>query len=78
MSEKQDQDKQPKSTEFIRAFTRFSHVGVTMAASVLVGVLLGKYLDLFLGSSPWLLLIFSFLGVGAALKVLFNISNDKQ
>ncbi|NLJ57354.1 MAG: AtpZ/AtpI family protein [Tissierellia bacterium] len=49
-----------------------------MAASILVGVLLGKYLDGLLGTRPWLLLIFSLLGVGASIKVLFNISNDKK
>ena len=77
LSKQHDQDEQPKSNEFLRAFTHFSHVGVTMAASVLVGVLLGKYLDEFFNTSPWLLLIFSFLGVGAAIKVLFNIPNNK-
>ncbi|HBT64732.1 MAG TPA: hypothetical protein DEB10_08755 [Ruminococcaceae bacterium] len=49
-----------------------------MAASVLVGVLLGKYLDGLLGTTPWLLLISSLLGAGAAIKVLFNISQNKR
>jgi len=49
-----------------------------MAASVLVGVLLGKYLDGLLDTTPWLLLIFSLLGVGAAIKSLFNIPEDKK
>ncbi|NLL80943.1 MAG: AtpZ/AtpI family protein [Tissierellia bacterium] len=49
-----------------------------MASSVFVGVMLGKYLDGFLGTSPWLLLIFSLLGVGAAIRVLFNISKDQK
>ena len=49
-----------------------------MAASVLIGVLLGKYLDRFFGTAPWLLLIFSFLGVGAAIRAIFTIPEDKH
>ncbi|HHU82611.1 MAG TPA: hypothetical protein GXZ26_06375 [Firmicutes bacterium] len=45
-----------------------------MAASVFIGVLLGKFLDGFFGTSPWLLLVFSLLGVGAALRVLFSLA----
>ncbi|NLN53511.1 MAG: hypothetical protein GX150_04315, partial [Firmicutes bacterium] len=36
-----------------------------MAATIFVGVLLGRFLDSLLGTSPWLLLIFSLLGAGA-------------
>lgn len=71
-----DKDKQPINSEFLRALAHFSHIGVTMAAAVFIGVLLGKYLDGLLGTSPWLLLVFSLFGVGAALKVLFNLSKD--
>lgn len=66
--------RQSKNRETIRALSYFSQIGVTMASSVLVGVFLGKFLDGLLGTSPWLLLIFSLLGVGAAIKALFNMS----
>lgn len=72
MSEKDNRGKQPKNNEMFRALAYFSQIGVTMAASVFVGVLLGKFLDGVLGTSPWLLLFFSFLGVGAAIKALFT------
>ena len=79
MSKHHNRDKQSsRNKETFRALTYFSQIGVTMAASILVGVLLGKYLDGLLGTRPWLLLIFSLLGVGASIKVLFNISNDKK
>lgn len=77
MSKRHNKNKQLINSEFLRAFAHFSHIGVTMAATVLVGVLLGKYLDSMLGTSPWLLLFFSLLGAGAAIKVLFNIPKDK-
>ncbi|NLB98637.1 AtpZ/AtpI family protein [Jeotgalibaca porci] len=49
-----------------------------MAASVLIGVFLGKFLDNFFHTSPWLLLLFSFFGVGAAIKSLFNWSDEDK
>jgi len=48
-----------------------------MVGTVLVGVLLGKYLDTLFNTKPWLTLVFSFLGAGAAIKALFSISSEK-
>lgn len=78
MYKQPNSNKRPKNTETFRAFAYFSHIGVTMAACVLVGVLLGKFLDGLLGSSHWLVLIFSLLGVGAAIKSIFKMSKDKR
>lgn len=78
MGKRHNKDKQLKNSETLRALAYFSQIGVTMAASVLVGVMLGKYLDGLLGTTPWLSLIFSLLGAGAAIKSLFDISKDKQ
>lgn len=61
--------------EFLRALSFFSQIGITMAACVFIGVILGKYLDNLLGTSPWLLLVFSLLGAGAAFKSLFDLGN---
>jgi ATP synthase protein I len=78
LSKQHNKEEKPKNSETFYAIAQFSQIGVTMAASVLVGVLLGKYLDGLIGTKPWLLLIFSLLGAGAAIKVLFNISKDKK
>ncbi len=78
MSKDDNGEKGPKNGETFRALAYFSQIGVTIAASILTGVLLGKYLDLWLGTSPWLLLTFSLLGVGASFKVLFNIPGEKK
>jgi ATP synthase protein I len=48
-----------------------------MAACVLIGVFLGRFLDGLLGTSPWLLLLCSLLGVGAALKAVFELGARK-
>ncbi|NLV86096.1 MAG: AtpZ/AtpI family protein [Clostridiales bacterium] len=48
-----------------------------MAACVLIGVFLGRFLDNLLGTSPWLLLLFSLLGAGAAFKTLLDLGQKK-
>ena len=60
--------------EILRAMSIFSQIGIVMIVCVLLGVLIGRYLDSALGTTPWLLLLFSFLGAGAAFKSLFDIS----
>lgn len=70
--------KRPKSGETLQALTQISQMGITMAAAVFIGVFIGKYLDRFLGTGPWLLLFFSLVGAGAAIKVLFNMSGNKK
>ena len=62
-----------KSSEFIKALSIITQVGLTVAACILVGVFLGRFLDNLLGTSPWLLLLLSLLGVGAAFKSLFDL-----
>ncbi|MGI6161248.1 MAG: AtpZ/AtpI family protein [Christensenellales bacterium] len=61
----------------MKALSFFSQIGITMAACVLIGVFLGRFLDNLLNTSPWLLLLFSLLGVGAALKALFDLAAKK-
>lgn len=63
--------------EFIRGLSFLSQIGIAMASCVLIGVLSGKFLDSLFGTSPWLLLVFSLLGAGAAFKVLFDLAAKK-
>ena len=63
--------------ELRRALTFFSQISVTIIACVVIGVLLGRFLDNLLGTSPWLLLVFSLLGAAAAFKSIFDIANKK-
>ncbi|MGI6566134.1 MAG: AtpZ/AtpI family protein [Limnochordia bacterium] len=71
-------DHQLKTSDTLRALAYFSQIGITMAASVLIGVLLGRYLDILLGTAPWLGLVFSLLGAGAAIKLMFSFSNSDR
>lgn len=74
LSKQNKNDKMAGRNKALQAFSQVSQIGITIAASILVGVLSGKFLDNLLGTTPWLLLIFSLLGVGAAIKSLFDIS----
>lgn len=77
MSKKNSDDNQGRNNKTIRALAQFSHIGVMVAASVFIGVMIGKYIDGFFGTSPWFLLIFSLLGIGAAFKSLFDIPKEQ-
>jgi len=60
--------------EIMRALSQLSQIGITIIVCILIGVFVGRYLDSLLGTTPWLLLIFSFSGAGAAFKFLIDLS----
>jgi len=62
-----------KSHEVVKALSLITQIGIYIVASVVVGVFLGRFLDNLFGTSPWLLLIFSLLGIGAAFKFLLDL-----
>ena len=63
--------------ELLRSLSMVSQIGLTVTACVLMGVLLGRFLDNHFGTSPWLLLVFTLLGVTAAFKSLFEFAKRK-
>ena len=63
--------------EIVRGLTFLSQVAFNIVACIAIGVFLGKTLDDWLGSSPWLLLVFSLLGAAAAFKSMFDLANKK-
>lgn len=75
--EKKRNEKNKERRAFMNAISFFSQVGITMVACVCIGVAIGYFLDKRLGTSPWLLLVFSLIGAGAALKSLFDLGNKK-
>lgn len=68
----------PKRNDTLRSLAQISNIGITMSVTVLLGVFLGKFLDSLLNTSPWLLLVFSLLGAGAAIKSLYDSSKGKK
>ena len=76
-AEKLPDDNKKKRNEFVKALSMLSQIGIIMVACVLIGVFLGSFLDKRLGTSPWLLLVFSLLGVAAAFKSIYDYAKKK-
>lgn len=53
------------------AISRASLMGTNMVASTLVGLALGYYLDKWLDTAPWMLLIWLVLGVVAGFRSMY-------
>ena len=58
----------------IRSFARAGTVGLHMVLSTFVGYLMGSQLDKWLGTSPWLTIIFLILGIVAGFRELARIA----
>jgi len=71
-----NKDEKKERRKSARAMSEFAQVGVTMAACIIIGVFLGRFLDRVLGTSPWLLLVFSLLGVISAIKSIFDLAKN--
>ena len=56
----------------VGAVSVLTHVGITIAACIVIGVFAGRYLDRVLGTSPWLLILFSLLGAAAAFRTIIK------
>jgi len=75
-----NQNKEPPKNarrEMYRAMSFLSHIAIMIVACIVIGVLLGMFLDNLFGTSPWLLLVFSFLGMAAAFKSLIDMGTKK-
>lgn len=69
--EEKEKDKEKENSTF-RVLWRASLVGIHLVASTFVGFAIGYYLDKYLGTSPWLTLIFLFIGIGAGFREVFK------
>ncbi len=47
-------------------------MGIHLVSGVIVGMVMGFYLDKFFGTKPWLMLIFLILGILAGYKNMFR------
>ncbi|HWP35103.1 MAG TPA: AtpZ/AtpI family protein [Thermodesulfobacteriota bacterium] len=52
--------------------TRYAAVGIEVAASVVIGLLMGMGLDRLFGTAPWLALVFLVLGSAAGVRALLR------
>ena len=73
-AEKMPRDNRGMGKEFMRAFAVLTQIGITIIACIGLGIFLGWLLDRLLGTSPWLILVFTFLGIAAAFKSIFDFA----
>jgi len=58
--------------KLIRQIASYSTLGLEMGLSVVVGAVIGYYLDKWLKTEPWLLIIFFLFGVVAGFRSLYR------
>jgi ATP synthase protein I len=58
--------------KMFKQIASYSTLGLEMGLSVAVGVAIGYYLDKWLKTDPWFLLIFIFLGAVAGFRSLYR------
>lgn len=57
-------------------YLRFSTVGLELGFSVIIGLLVGQWLDKKFGTEPWLLILFLIFGLVAGFRSLFRLHRD--
>lgn len=62
-----------KKARWTRSLVLVSQLGISMITPILACTLIGAFLDNKLNTSPWFLIVFILLGVGAAFRNLFYI-----
>lgn len=64
-------DEKPRRPDF-RRLAELSSIALILPSSIAVGLFAGYLLDRWLGTAPWLLLIFTVLGIVSGLLSLFR------
>lgn len=66
MTDKQDRRK------LFRELGKYSALGLELAIAVILGLAIGYYLDKWLGTGPWMTVIWMAIGFAAGLRSLFR------
>ncbi len=66
MTEKQDR------RELFRELGKYSALGLELAISVVIGLAVGHYLDKWLGTGPWMTVIWLGIGFAAGVRSLYR------
>ncbi|UCG38503.1 MAG: AtpZ/AtpI family protein [bacterium] len=59
-------------SQFLRDLLKFSTLGLEMGAAVVIGLLMGVYLDRQFGTRPWLTMVFLGFGFAAAARAVIR------
>ncbi|MBP8625294.1 MAG: AtpZ/AtpI family protein [Syntrophorhabdaceae bacterium] len=61
-----------------KSLINYSSLGLEMGLSVAIGIVMGYFLDRFFKTYPYLTIIFTFFGIGAAFKTIFMLIKKVQ
>ena len=56
----------------LRQLARLSTIGISLVAATAIGLLIGYGLDWWLGTGPWLTMLFTLFGIAAGFLNLFR------
>jgi ATP synthase protein I len=56
----------------LRQLARLSTIGISLVAATAIGLLIGYGLDRWLGTRPWLTMVFTLFGIAAGFLNLFR------
>lgn len=61
--------------QLFKALGFLSSVGISMVAATFIGLAMGYYLDKWLGTSPWMTLIFLGFGIVSGFRNIYILTN---
>lgn len=64
--------------ELFRLVSRFATIGLEMGFSVIIGLLIGIYLDRYFNTTPWMTIIFLLFGIAAAFRAMIRVAKESQ
>jgi ATP synthase protein I len=67
-----------KDRRLLRTIGVLSAVGIAMVAATVIGLYIGRWLDAFFGTSPWLTALFLLLGIVAGFRNLYQTARHAQ
>lgn len=68
----------PREKPLLKQLLEASTVGIQLVLSTFVGFGMGYFLDRFLGTSPWLTVIFLILGIFAGFRELLRVARRQN
>lgn len=60
--------------QLMRSLTFLSSIGISMVAASFIGLFIGYYLDKWLGTSPWMTLIWLGIGIISGFRNIFILT----
>ena len=60
--------------QIYRALALITYMGVSVVICVGMGIFVGWLLDRWLGTTPWFMLVFTILGIIAAIKSMYSMA----